>query len=103
LRRVSGGGSAMTIEDYFDRRRYGEAHVKRLVRQLERLGHKVALEHLPRSVEEAVTRPDFHTRLGASPNVGRKGFPADRIVVSIPRVLLLASQKSEPPIYRRRG
>ena len=37
-------------EDYFDRRRSGEAYAKRLVRQLERLGHKVALEPLPQSV-----------------------------------------------------
>ena len=37
-------------EDYFDRQRSGEAAcVKRLVRQLERLGHKVALEPLPQS------------------------------------------------------
>jgi hypothetical protein len=37
-------------EDYFDRRqRSGEAYAKRLVRQLERLGHKVALEPLPQS------------------------------------------------------
>jgi transposase len=36
-------------EDYFDRQRSGEAYAKRLVRQLERLGHKVALEPLPRS------------------------------------------------------
>ena len=34
-------------EDYFDRQRSGEACVKRLVCQLERLGHKVALEPLP--------------------------------------------------------
>jgi transposase len=33
-------------EDYFDRRRSGEAYAKRLVRKLERLGHKVALEPL---------------------------------------------------------
>jgi hypothetical protein len=37
-------------EDYFDRRRSDEAYAKRLVRQLERLGHKVALEPLPQSV-----------------------------------------------------
>jgi len=36
-------------EDYFDRQRSGEAYTKRLVRQLERLGHKVALEPLPQS------------------------------------------------------
>jgi transposase len=36
-------------EDYFDRHRSGEAYAKRLVRKLERLGHKVALEPLPRS------------------------------------------------------
>jgi transposase len=36
-------------EDYFQRQRSGEAYTKRLVRQLERLGHKVALEPLPRS------------------------------------------------------
>jgi transposase len=36
-------------EDYFDRRRSSEAYAKRLVRQLERLGHKVALEPLPQS------------------------------------------------------
>jgi transposase len=36
-------------EDYFDRQRSGKAYTKRLVRQLERLGHKVALEPLPRS------------------------------------------------------
>jgi transposase len=36
-------------EDYFDRHRSGEAYTKRLVRKLERLGHKVALEPLPRS------------------------------------------------------
>jgi hypothetical protein len=54
-------------EDYFDRRRSGEAHAKRSVRKLERLGHKVAREPSPQSAEEeAVTRPDFHTRLGAS-------------------------------------
>ncbi len=37
-------------EDYFDRQRSSEAYTKRLVRQLERLGHKVALEPLPQSV-----------------------------------------------------
>jgi transposase len=37
-------------EDYLDRRRSSEAYAKRLVRQLERLGHKVALEPLPQSV-----------------------------------------------------
>jgi transposase len=37
-------------EDYFDRQRSGEAYAKRLVRQLGRLGHKVALEPLPQSV-----------------------------------------------------
>jgi hypothetical protein len=36
-------------EDHFDRRRSGEAYAERLVRQLERLGHKVALEPLPQS------------------------------------------------------
>ena len=36
-------------EDYLDQRRLGEAYVKRLVRQLERLGHKVVLESLPQS------------------------------------------------------
>ena len=36
-------------EDYFDRRRSSEAYAKRLVRKLERLGHKVALEPLPQS------------------------------------------------------
>ena len=36
-------------EDYFHRHRSGEAYAKRLVRQLERLGHKVALEPLPQS------------------------------------------------------
>jgi transposase len=36
-------------EDYFDRRRSSEAYAKRLVRKLERLGHKVALETLPQS------------------------------------------------------
>jgi transposase len=36
-------------EDYFDRQRSGEAYTKRLVRQLERLGHRVELEPLPRS------------------------------------------------------
>jgi len=36
-------------EDYFHRHRSGEAYTKRLVRQLERLGHKVALEPLPQS------------------------------------------------------
>ena len=36
-------------EDYFDRHRSDEAYAKRLVRQLERLGHKVALEPLPQS------------------------------------------------------
>jgi hypothetical protein len=35
--------------DYRDQRRFGEACAKRLGRQLERLGHKVALEPLPRS------------------------------------------------------
>lgn len=34
-------------EDYFDRRRSEEAYRKRLVRQLEKLGHKVVLESLP--------------------------------------------------------
>jgi transposase len=37
-------------EDYFERRRSSEAYAKRLVRQLERLGHKVALEPLPQCV-----------------------------------------------------
>jgi transposase len=36
-------------EDHFHRQRSGETYVKRLVRQLERLGHKVALEPLPQS------------------------------------------------------
>ena len=36
-------------ENYFDRRRSSEAYAKRLVRQLERPGHKVALEPLPQS------------------------------------------------------
>ena len=36
-------------EDYFDRRRSSEVYAKRLVRKLERLGHKVALEPLPQS------------------------------------------------------
>jgi hypothetical protein len=36
-------------EDYFDRQRSAEAYTKRLVRQLERLGRKVALEPLPQS------------------------------------------------------
>jgi transposase len=36
-------------EDYFDRQRSGEAYTKRLVHQLERLGHKVTLEPLPQS------------------------------------------------------
>ena len=36
-------------EDYFHRQRSGEAYTKRLVRQLERLGHKVVLESLPQS------------------------------------------------------
>ena len=36
-------------EDYFHRQRSGEAYTKRLVRQLERLGHKVVLEPLPQS------------------------------------------------------
>jgi transposase len=36
-------------EDYFHRQRSGEAYTKRLVLQLERLGHKVALEPLPQS------------------------------------------------------
>ena len=36
-------------EDYFDRQRTGEAYTKRLVRQLERLGHKVALDPLPQT------------------------------------------------------
>ena len=34
-------------EDYFDQRRSNEAYTKRLVGQLERLGHQVALEPLP--------------------------------------------------------
>jgi transposase len=34
-------------EDYFNRRRSEEAYRKRLVRQLERLGHRVVLEALP--------------------------------------------------------
>ena len=36
-------------EDYFDRRRSSEAYAKRLVRQLEGLGHKVDLEPLPQT------------------------------------------------------
>ena len=36
-------------EDCFDRRRSSEAYAKRLVRQLERLGHKVALEPIPQT------------------------------------------------------
>jgi len=36
-------------EDYFDRQRSGEAYAKRLVCQLERLGHKVVLEPLVQS------------------------------------------------------
>jgi transposase len=34
-------------EHYFNRRRSEEAYRKRLVRQLERLGHRVVLEELP--------------------------------------------------------
>ena len=34
-------------EEHFQRRRCEKAHARRLVRQLERLGHKVALEPLP--------------------------------------------------------
>jgi transposase len=34
-------------EDYFNRWRSEEAYRKRLVRQLERLGHRVVLEALP--------------------------------------------------------
>jgi transposase len=36
-------------EDYFDRRGSSEAYARRLVRKLERLGHKVALESLPQT------------------------------------------------------
>ena len=36
-------------EDYLDRRRSSDTYAKRLVRKLERLGHKVALEPLPQS------------------------------------------------------
>jgi transposase len=36
-------------EDYFHRHRSGEAYARRLVRRLERLGHKVALEPLPQT------------------------------------------------------
>ena len=36
-------------EEYFDRRRSSEAYTKRLVRKLERLGHKVELEPLPQT------------------------------------------------------
>jgi transposase len=36
-------------EEHFDQRRSGEAYVKRLVRKLERLGHKVVLEPLAQS------------------------------------------------------
>jgi transposase len=36
-------------EDYFNRRRSEEAYRKRLVRQLEKLGHRVVLEPLPQS------------------------------------------------------
>ncbi len=36
-------------EDRLHRRRSGEAYARRLVRQLERLGHKVALEPLVQS------------------------------------------------------
>jgi transposase len=39
-------------EDYFHRQRSGEAYTKRLVRQLERLGHKVVLEPLTPIGEE---------------------------------------------------
>jgi transposase len=34
-------------EDYFDQHRSSEAYTKRLVRQLERLGHRVVLESTP--------------------------------------------------------
>jgi transposase len=37
-------------EDHFHRRQSDEEYAKRLVRKLERLGHKVALEALPQSV-----------------------------------------------------
>ena len=37
-------------EDYFDRGRSSETYAKRLVRQLERVGHKVALEPLAQTV-----------------------------------------------------
>jgi hypothetical protein len=46
-------------EDYFHRLRSGEAYTKRLVRQLERLGHKVVLEPLPQS---ARGRPPANSR-----------------------------------------
>jgi hypothetical protein len=46
-------------EDYFHRQRSGEAYTKRLVRQLERLGHKVVLEPLPQS---ARGRPPANSR-----------------------------------------
>jgi hypothetical protein len=36
-------------EDYFDRRRSSEAYAKRVVRKLERVGHKVALDPLPQT------------------------------------------------------
>jgi hypothetical protein len=42
-----------------------EAYAKRSVRQLEQLGHKVALEPLTQTTREVLTRPAFHTRLFA--------------------------------------
>ena len=69
-------------EDYFDWRRSGEAYAKRLVRKLERLGHKVALEALPQTAKEAFTRPDFHTRLVNFANYfGLTAFSERRIAV----------------------
>jgi len=46
---VLGGGEPYQElgEDHFNRRRSEEAYRKRLVRQLERLGHRVVLEPLP--------------------------------------------------------
>ena len=41
-------------EDYFQRRRCDQAYAKRLVRQLEKLGHSVVLESLP---QPAYKRP----------------------------------------------
>ncbi len=56
--------------DYF-RKRDPERQTKRLIAQLERLGHKVTLEALRRPPDASRNPPNAYTRQGAKPSGGR--------------------------------